>query len=289
MQYDFLANKVAYQSWRDEKLNNYPRLVENIIKPINTPISLTNEERFSLLKQCEKTNFVIYKITIDGFDNKSTVTCLAKQLGLTQRDANLCADRDRISAIQDIGSGEARYIPYTNKKLNWHTDGYYNTGEKCIRAFLMHCVRPAAQGGENSFLDPEIAYILLRDEDPKYIEALMDPEAMTIPANIEAGVQIRPTQSGPVFFIDAQTQTLSMRYTARQKNIVWKKDRSVQRALSYLDEILKANPYIFHYRFNAGEGVICNNVLHNRTAFSDFGNKDNSRLLYRARFYNRVS
>jgi hypothetical protein len=33
----------------------------------------------------------------------------------------------------------------------------------------------------------------------------------------------------------------------------------------------------------AGEGVICNNVLHNRTAFED---NENKRLLYRARYYN---
>ena len=78
-----------------------------------------------------------------------------------------------------------QYIPYTNKALSWHTDGYYNVLDKQIFGIIMHCVRPAAEGGVNSLLNPENVYIALRDENPAYIEALMHPEAMTIPDNIE--------------------------------------------------------------------------------------------------------
>ena len=43
----------------------------------------------------------------------------------------------------------------------------------------------AATGGENALLDHEIAYLLLRDADPRYVAALMQPDAMTIPARTD--------------------------------------------------------------------------------------------------------
>ena len=43
---------------------------------------------------------------------------------------------------------------------------------------------------------------------------------------------------------------------------------------------------VFHYRLQAGEGLISNNVLHNRTAFED--GTGHKRLIYRARFYDRI-
>lgn len=284
-----LSKSHAYQAWRDQKLNNYPQEIGQLMQQINNPIKLTDSERNSLLNICGKTNLVIYEMAQDSIKGKRLVSRLAAQLGLINLDANLCADQDRISAIQDMGANQSSYIPYTNKPLNWHTDGYYNSNEQRIRAFLMHCVRPAISGGENTYLDPEIAYILLRDENPNYIEALMDTAVMTIPANEQAGRQIRAAQTGPVFFVDEVSQSLYMRYTARQRNIVWKDDKTVQYALSFLQELLQGNPYLFHYRLRAGEGVICNNVLHNRTAFKDSASDDEKRLVYRARFYNRIT
>ena len=44
-----------------------------------------------------------------------------------------------------------------------------------------------------------MAYILLRDENPDYIRALMQPDAMTIPANVEQGIEIRPHRPGRCF------------------------------------------------------------------------------------------
>ncbi len=75
------------------------------------------------------------------------------------------------------------YVPYSNRSLSWHTDGYYNDKERQINAVVLHCAASAASGGENALLDPEIAYIRLRDEDPRFITAFEHPECMTIPAN----------------------------------------------------------------------------------------------------------
>jgi hypothetical protein len=38
----------------------------------------------------------------------------------------------------------------------------------------------------------------------------------------------------------------------------------------------------------AGEGLLCNNVLHNRTAFKDSDDPTQTRLLYRGRYFDRV-
>ena len=43
------------------------------------------------------------------------------------------------------------------------------------------------------------------------------------------------------------------------------------------------------YTLQAGEGLICNNVLHNRTQFTDSDDPALKRLLYRGRYYQRVA
>lgn len=92
---------------------------------------------------------------------------LAIELGLNKLDDNLCADEDSITSLQVVETARhTSYIPYTNKRLSWHTDGYYNPPERQIRGMLLHCVENAMAGGENQLLDHEWAYIHLRDENP---------------------------------------------------------------------------------------------------------------------------
>lgn len=288
MQQFLLENDTAYRQWRDHKLRGYPEHVEQLSVHISDPYKLAHEEQETLLRICQKTNFAIYSTSHTEKEDKKIVTAIAKQLGLTRMDANLCADQNQVSSIQVMDEGiGSRYIPYTNKPLNWHTDGYYNQDHQRIHAFLMHCVRPAGMGGENTFLDPEILYILLRDNDPKNIEALMTRDAMTIPANQQEPEPVREKKSGPVFLLDKETQSLHMRYTARSRNIVWKDDAATKRARFKLLELLDNNRYLFRHCLQGGEGIVCNNVLHSRTAFTD--HSSSRRLLYRARFYDRIS
>ena len=63
--------------------------------------------------------------------------------------------------------------------MNWHTDGYYNALEQPVKSFILHCYQQAPVGGENQLLDPEIAYLRLRERNPEFVRALMHPEAMT--------------------------------------------------------------------------------------------------------------
>ena len=116
------------------------------------------------------------------------------------------------------------------------------------------------------------------------MKAFPDPQLLT--ASPPDNEQIRDEKAGPVFLLDSQTQTLYMRYTARSRNVLWKDNATANRARSRLLDIIKDSRYQFRYRLRTGEGVICNNVLHNRTAFID--HPAETRLLYRARFYDRA-
>lgn len=172
--------------------------------------------------------------------------------------------------------------------MNWHTDGYYNAPDERISAMVLHTAIPADDGGANQFLDHTIAYIRLRDIDPRFVEALMHPEAMVIPANKEVGSE-RPASIGPVFYPDPGTGAMQMRYTARTRSIEWRDDPLTAEAVAALAEVLaRPDPLTISLRFKPGQGVLCNNVLHDRTGFDQSKTDMSARLVYRVRFSNRV-
>jgi hypothetical protein len=79
-----------------------------------------------------------------------------------------------------------------------------------------------------------------------------------------------------------------MRYTARTKSIVWKQDAATVEALAALERLLASDfPFILRGRMEPGMGLVCNNVLHDRSGFSN--TPERNRLLYRARYYERVT
>ncbi|HFC04992.1 MAG TPA: taurine catabolism dioxygenase TauD, partial [Rhizobiales bacterium] len=147
----------------------------------------------------------------------------------------------------------------------------------------------ASKGGESELLDPEIAYIRLRDENPDFIAAMMHPKAMIIPANNDPRSDFRPDSIGPVFETDPVSGHLNMRYTARSRNIIWRDDPVTTQARSFLTAVLQNDPLIVRHKLKSGQGIISNNVLHNRTGFIDASDDSSSRLLYRIRYKERVS
>lgn len=286
-----LQENQAYFTWRAEKLSNYPTEINSLIVPVNNPYQLTLLEKSQILSLCHKTNMAFYQITPNQLVKKEALLAFCQQLGLTHIDRTLCCeDDDGITALQVEISGQAQdYIPYTNKAINWHTDGYYNADDQQVRSVLLHCERQALTGGDNQILDHEIAYIQLRDKNPDYIAALMENDVMTIPANIQDGIELRPAHTGPVFFLN-ENGTLQMRYTARKRNIIWKQNKLVQEAVSFLTHLCESNsPYVFQHLLTPGQGIICNNVLHNRSGFSEGDDLAFQRLLYRIRFYDRLN
>ena len=286
-----LANESAYRAWRDAKLAAYPRSVDELVVPLADPRQLTPAEFAALEDRCTRANMAIYSAPHLPAADKSIPKALGRQLGLTRLEGNYLADEDGLSSITaaaDDGGGVRRdFIPYTHKPINWHTDGYYNALDRRILGMTLHCAQDAESGGENALLDHEIAYIQLRDANPDYVAALMQPDAMTIPARMDEDNVARAEQSGPVFAVDPTEGFLVMRYTARTRSIVWKADAVTQAAVKTLADILASSEYILTARLAPGMGLICNNVLHTRSGFSD--SPAHRRLLYRGRYYDRLS
>ena len=285
-----LTDPAAYAVWRDRKLALYPADPATLWVEIINARQPSPVELAQLRARVQDYNMALYRFTRQPEAGKAAVHHLAQQMGLQRLDMNLCADADSLTTIQVTQhAGQHDYIPYTDKKLSWHTDGYYNAPEQAIHGMLLHCVRPAAQGGETLLMDQDIAYILLREANPAYITALLHPQAFTIPANILNHEVIRPAQSGPVFTLNTDG-SLHMRYSARQKNVIWRDDPMTQAAAAFLLELWEQDsPYKLRHTLQAGEGVICNNVLHCRSAFVDANEEGEKRLLYRGRYLERVS
>ena len=275
-----------FERWRERKLARYPRRAEDLIVEVRDPRELSDSEAAEIRRVCGAANMAVYASPLAGVADKDIARRLGARLGLARLQANLLADDDGITSLEVAPEKSGRgYIPYSNQRLLWHTDGYYSAPAQRIRAFILHCVRPAAAGGENRLLDPEIAYILLRDADPRYVDALSAPQAMTVPANEEDPAVQRAAQTGPVF--SDEGGTLHMRYTARTRSIEWQPDEVTQAAVRHLRQILDSDsPYVFRLRLQGGHGLVCNNVLHDRSAFTD--DPAASRLVYRARYSDRV-
>jgi Taurine catabolism dioxygenase TauD, TfdA family len=297
----------SYRRWRAWKLAHAPDRPEAVRVDITDPRELRAGERAALLDCIERTSFALYRSTVTDED-KSIPRRLGAQLGLVRLDANWLADEDGISSIAvhrpgrgaadgdadqagpapGLHEGRGGYIPYTDRPIRWHTDGYYHPQGRRIRGMILHAVRSARSGGVNALLDHELAYIALRDRSPDHIRALMQPDAMTIPAREDAGGIARPAQSGPVFSVDASDGSLHMRYTARTRSIEWKADAATRAAVAALQAVLEGGTAgLLHTRLEPGMGIVGHNVLHDRSAFED--DPAHPRLLYRARFLDRVA
>lgn len=280
-----LSSNTAYEQWRDNKLHDQTPGLDDLLVAINDPYQLSNEEMALIVERCEKFNMAIYQINNVEVKDKILVHALGKQLGMEHLDTNIRSDEDSVSSLEVREQSGNKYIPYTNKALSWHTDGYYNPLEKQIYGIIMHCVTPALEGGVNALLNHENIYIALRDENPAYIEALIHPEAMTIPDNIESGRVIRAEQTGPVFMVKDDGR-LHMRFSARKRNIIWRDTEDTRLAVAMMNELMADENIVTKVVLKKGQGIVCNNVLHNRTSFTDSGNQ--KRLMYRARYYDAV-
>jgi len=280
-----LDDHAAYARWREHKLLHLPRSAEALIVEVRDPHALTPAECSAITERLRHANMAIYASTPRGPD-KDLPRAIGRQFGLAHLDANWLADEDGISSVT-VREAQTRqdFIPYTDRPIRWHTDGYYNPPDKRIRAMVLHCVQDAQSGGENALLDHELAYLRLRDADPAYIAALMAPDAMTIPERTDALGVARAAQAGPVFTV-CDDGRLHMRYTARTRSIVWKCDAATQAAVQALEAVLNTDPSILRTRLAPGMGLLCANVLHDRSGFTD--DPARPRLLYRARYYDAL-
>ncbi len=284
----------AYETWKSDKIKIFKS--ENAAVPIvldsleSAPESAVRE----IKQRIGSMNFALYESNYQPETAQDTAVSLKKfasNFGLTTHETHRSmSDVGVVELTTSSDEGKLGYIPYTSRPLNWHTDGYYNDGGSPVLAFVLHCHVPAFEGGVNKLVDPEMAYIRMRDENPAFVEAFFHPEAMVIPANVEKDGSVRPPSIGPVFFTDKLSGRLQMRYTARSRSIEWRDDPATQEAASWMkDWLASETEYVFTHRLKAGQGVLSNNVLHNRTGFVDDPDGNNQRMMMRMRFHNRIS
>jgi Taurine catabolism dioxygenase TauD, TfdA family len=285
--FDF-ADTDAYLYWRERKLEQAIIDPSELVVQIRNPDAITDSERTALLSRCKRSNMVVYASTARL--DEPGVQRFGAQLGLMRLDANWLADEQgvsRISVCREAGQRQA-YIPYTDRAIKWHTDGYYNSQERQIRGMLLHCAQSAGQGGSNQVMDPEIIYLMLRDANVDLVRALSKPDAMTIPARTDEQGIARAARTGPVFSKDPASGALHMRYTARTRSIEWKQDEMTLAAAALLEQLLASDSaHIHQLHLECGMGLLSNNVLHNRSAFTD--DPIRPRLLYRARYLDRLA
>lgn len=287
-----LENEDAYRAWKNQKIGLYPATAEDLIVTVQNLDRVTSEEKGRILERVQKANMAVYRLDqfqTEEIEVRASIKKFGSVFGLKNLNANYFAGEDGVTALRvSEGGTEGDFIPYTDRPIQWHTDGYYNPEGKQILGLILHCVRPAKEGGINRLLDPEMLYMLIRDRHPEYIKALMSGNVMSIPAAYVDGKCIRPEEGGPVFSV-REDGTLFMRYTARKKNIRWRSDEITRKAVDMMKSILSdtENPYVFQVRLQPGEGLICNNVLHDRTGFVD-GGHEGRRLLFRARYFDRI-
>jgi hypothetical protein len=201
---------------------------------------------------------------------RAIVAEMCARFALGSADRTLSGPPDGLVELREARSGNtARYTPYSRRALGWHTDGYYNPPARAIRAFVLHCVRPARHGGANAMVDPRQVAKRLHALDSTILQALSTPDMMKIPANTEGSTLLRAEISIPVFAV-ADDGELVMRFTNRATHIQWRGGALFERARTALIEAIEAESALApRILLKRGQGLLCNNVLHCREAFDD--------------------
>lgn len=283
----------SFEAWKKAKKNVFECV--NAAPQIEFPTlnQCPKESLDELKKRCAGVNYAVYQVSEPSEDLEnvtSELVSFAANFGLSLKEDHRSAGENGVVALTPSSEKSKKgYIPYTPKALNWHTDGYYNPSDAPIKAFLLHCHRPAASGGVNELIDPEFALMRMYETDPAMVEAFFHPKAMVIPANVEKDGKVRPASVGPVFFFDDVSGRLQMRYTARTRSIEWRDDAATRDAVQWMHEWLVSDePYKVRIKLKAGQGILNNNVLHNRTGFADDPEGAQHRVMLRVRFHDRI-
>ena len=273
----FTAKSAEFLRWAEEKERNIPHNIDGIIVNIHDINNVKTSEIAKIRETINKFNSCIYSSKM-ALKSNTNLLRFAESVGMRTYDRNNI-ESNEISTITPLENNKINYIPYTDKSLNWHTDGYYD--KKSIFSWLLHCVHPATHGGENYLLDHELAlreYVLRHDD----INNLMSEDALTIPESKDTS---RSEISTYIFSIKNQYKKLHMRFSMRKDNIGT--SPKAGDAVIKLREIIENDcaKYSLTYKLQKNEGIITNNILHGRRAFKDDKVK---RKLLRIRSYERL-
>jgi hypothetical protein len=278
-----LDTDVDYKKWREEKLAAYPGSVGDLVVELADMTAITNAEKTRVLELVELANMCVYTSGAAEL-SMSSLLSLGAQLGITDTDKS--TRHSKSDEITDSGIlGKA--IPFSTRQVRWHTDATYYGSDKTIQALFLLCKRPAIEGGSNKVLDNEVLYILLRDKDPQALRILMRNDCFKY-KNPKTG-EISEQLGGKVFWTNLDGQ-LCHRFSFRKMDMAWSEDSEIIAARDVLESvILDESEYVIEGRLESGMGLISNNVLHTREKPVDSDDPAKKRLLYRARYYDRVN
>jgi len=273
----FTAKSAEFLRWAEEKERNIPHNIDGIIVNIHDINNVKISEIAKIKETINKCNSCIYSSKI-ALKSNTNLLKFVESIGMRTYDRNNI-ESNEISTITPLENNKINYIPYTDKSLNWHTDGYYD--KKSIFSWLLHCVHPATHGGENYLLDHELAlreYVLRHDD----INNLMSEDALTIPESKDTS---RSEISTYIFSIKNKYKKLHMRFSMRKDNIGT--SPKAGDAVTKLKQTIENDcaKYSLTYKLQKNEGIITNNILHGRKAFKDDKVK---RKLLRIRSYERL-
>ena len=272
------AKSREFKLWAAEKEANIPSNINDLKINIRDINNVKSDEISNIKAQIQRYNCCIYNSSSELISKVHLVN-FAQSIGMMTYDTNNI-DNDAVCSITRNKINDKRgYIPYTDKALNWHTDGYYD--KKPIYSWLLHCVAPAEEGGENRLLDHELVirqYVLKHDD----IDLLESENAFTIPGNKDAG---RLDTTSYVCSNNNKYKKLHMKFSMRKDNI--KLDKSVNKAVTKMKDIITddCKKYYLTYKLSKNEGIISNNILHGRNSYKD---GDNMRKILRIRSYERI-
>ena len=272
-----------YKKWRDEKLAAYPRSVGELVVELGDMTSITESEKDKIKELVELANMCVY--TAGSADlSMDSLLSLGKQLGVVDTDKS----RRHSNADELTNSGILNHaIPFTTRHVRWHTDATYYGSDKTIQALFLLCKRPAVEGGSNKVLDNEVMYIQLREKDPDALRVLMNANCFKY-RNPKTG-KIDEHLGGKVFWTNSDGN-LCHRFSFRKTDMAWSEDSDVKAARATLEAMMLADSeHVIEGRLETGLGLISNNVLHTREKLVDSEDVAQKRLLFRARFYDRVN
>ena len=128
-----LNNDDFYRQWRDIKLTGYPQTLGELVVELNDPRKLTESEHQKLLSLCQKTNMAVYAGKTGDDPDPEIPLSMGRAFKLLELDHNWLADKTGLTSLKVVNDGARQnFIPYSNRAINWHTDGYYNTENKQI-------------------------------------------------------------------------------------------------------------------------------------------------------------
>ena len=278
-----LGTNEDYSKWRDEKLAAYPENVGELVVELGDMTALSASEKSRILETVERANMCVYTAGSAALEMDSLLA-LGTQLGVRRTDKSVRhAQSDELTDSGILN----RAIPFSTRHCNWHTDATYYGSDNTIQALFLLCKRPAVAGGSNKVLDHEVLYIQLRDRHPGALEVLMNTDCFHYRNPVSGEIDLH--RGGRVFWTNGDGH-LCHRFSFRKTDMAWSGANDVAAARQVLESLIsEESPHVIEGRLESGMGLISNNVLHTRERLVDSDDAAHKRLLFRARFYDRVN